>query len=712
MLVHDSMRHHRPEDLQLSSSSSNFFPLEYSSSPDPSTFDSPSYSTHPLSSRQSTPSDQFTLPTRSLQYMTTSPSQNPPIRVQSSTPNQRLPQAGYEASSSMLGNYPADWDYTDIYHLSPRGQQQHSVPSYRSHKRFSSGSSVGSAGPDSPYTQTLANPYIVDSDSVSGASPRLEALDNAYHFIKSASAPARETNDGFFAPAFEGYNPSTYNAEALMATQVAMKQALEEQRGNTSANGVVSNMSYGEGCNVSAENSSSVPKFSRTLTDAYQDELYEPPLAPTAPAPVPAPRSQYPANQQNNLLSPYKSVFSERLQEANQARSASPSSSTSRGKSPFRETSEYASDGFSGVASNPHSPATRLNSAARMREQAKAESDAIALAQHQPRNDDLDPPKTISPKEALLDYNEPDEDANANANMPLFPQTHGQKRPKQSAIGNFKHDLFDNKSLANQPSSSNYPSSTAASQSTSNYTFMPPSIPNPQLPQQYPFMARRQSSLRSTSDQPEFPAHLTSMESTRSESSQPERFYQGPVHGLPLSTDSSQHSSQQSPPSSSPMIQRPADTSASAGTYTCTAPSCSARFDTAAKLHKHRRDAHPSSPPRTPSTPYAPSPATHTPTSATFPSSSTGAPSRNQQAGPHKCERINPSTGKPCNTVFSRTYDLTRHEDTIHNNRKQKVRCRLCTEEKTFSRNDALTRHMRVVHPDVDFPGKKGRRGG
>ncbi|KAK8208923.1 hypothetical protein BKA81DRAFT_300525 [Phyllosticta paracitricarpa] len=85
---------------------------------------------------------------------------------------------------------------------------------------------------------------------------------------------------------------------------------------------------------------------------------------------------------------------------------------------------------------------------------------------------------------------------------------------------------------------------------------------------------------------------------------------------------------------------------------------------------------------------------------------------RNSQSGPHKCERTNPTTGKPCNTIFSRPYDLTRHEDTIHNARKQKVRCALCVEEKTFSRNDALTRHMRVVHPDVDFPGKHRRRGG
>lgn len=78
-----------------------------------------------------------------------------------------------------------------------------------------------------------------------------------------------------------------------------------------------------------------------------------------------------------------------------------------------------------------------------------------------------------------------------------------------------------------------------------------------------------------------------------------------------------------------------------------------------------------------------------------------------------QCERINPSTGKPCNTIFSRPYDLTRHEDTIHNARKQKVHCPLCTEEKTFSRSDALTRHLRVVHPEhVDNMSRSRRRGG
>jgi hypothetical protein len=49
----------------------------------------------------------------------------------------------------------------------------------------------------------------------------------------------------------------------------------------------------------------------------------------------------------------------------------------------------------------------------------------------------------------------------------------------------------------------------------------------------------------------------------------------------------------------------------------------------------------------------------------------------------------------------------SRREDTIQNNHKQKVRCPLCVEEKIFSHSDALTRHMRVIHPEIDVPIKK-----
>ncbi|KAK4243086.1 hypothetical protein C7999DRAFT_45020 [Corynascus novoguineensis] len=82
------------------------------------------------------------------------------------------------------------------------------------------------------------------------------------------------------------------------------------------------------------------------------------------------------------------------------------------------------------------------------------------------------------------------------------------------------------------------------------------------------------------------------------------------------------------------------------------------------------------------------------------------------QAGPHRCDRINPRTRKPCNKVFSRPYDLTRHEDTFHNARKQKIRCRLCTNEKTFSRPDTLTRHHQRIHSGVTIPSKAPERPG
>lgn len=198
--------------------------------------------------------------------------------------------------------------------------------------------------------------------------------------------------------------------------------------------------------------------------------------------------------------------------------------------------------------------------------------------------------------------------------------------------------------------------------------------PSVQVPQQYPFIRQnRQGSSQQSSSMstPDFPAHIASMESTIEE-------------GM---SEPSTNNQLQVP------MQRPDDTSSDAGTYTCTYHGCTKRFETPALLQKHKREGHRQVSPASASTAQS-------------------VALRNTQAGPHKCERINPSTGKPCNSIFSRPYDLTRHEDTIHNARKQKVRCHLCTEEKTFSRNDALTRHMRVVHPDVDWPGKTRRKNG
>lgn len=69
------------------------------------------------------------------------------------------------------------------------------------------------------------------------------------------------------------------------------------------------------------------------------------------------------------------------------------------------------------------------------------------------------------------------------------------------------------------------------------------------------------------------------------------------------------------------------------------------------------------------------------------------------QSTTHRCEHINPVTGKPCNKVFSRPYDLIRHQDTIHAKVRKTFRCEMCGDNsKTFSRMDALSRHIRVKH--------------
>ncbi|KAK1832100.1 hypothetical protein QBC39DRAFT_330123 [Podospora conica] len=145
-------------------------------------------------------------------------------------------------------------------------------------------------------------------------------------------------------------------------------------------------------------------------------------------------------------------------------------------------------------------------------------------------------------------------------------------------------------------------------------------------------------------------------------------------------------------PSSSP--QRPGRTGADGGTYSCTYHGCPRRFETPQLLQKHKKEGH-----RGGGTKRAESVAPGM-TSALLDS----------QNGPHRCERTNPSTGNPCNKVFSRPYDLTRHESTVHDPNKQKVLCDLCVEEKAFSRGDALTRHYRVCHPDHEVPAKYRKR--
>ena len=652
-----------------------------------------------IDSRQSTPSDRFNFGVADTQYMQNASSQYPQVRLQQSAIN-GLPSA--TTPPPMVEDFSQQsWNntYPDNAYLAPSPQHQYNPSlSYRAHKRLPSDSSVASLGPDSPYTQSTTYPRIVDPDVQSIHSAHLESWEqpssNINQYPKSAFAQS-SNSDLFYNQAFQNFHPASNDAISMMSTQPAMGQIMNQQnRSNMNGAQGTSRRTFGGGVDPSSDIRSSTPQLDRTLSDIYQDELYNPGMAQSAPSSQPRQQAQA------DTVSPQRSTFSDLLQVANTghltARSASPAVNVSRQRSPFRESSQFAVEG---VYSSPSSPAgaTRLTSAAQLRQQQKIEADAQAYAQHHPpsHHEYLNPPRTISPKEAFLDYANTEEDAK----IPLFSQIkHEPRFPPQ----NLKRGLHRGNTDENSNNDQNFSSLTASRRDNSSSSAPQPSVPGfstmpssvPAIPQQYPFISesrRQSSSMRSGSDHvPEFPASLTSMESTKSETGQPEK-----VKIVP-EADQSLPSSQEAPAS------RPADTTASSGTYTCTASDCHARFDAAAKLQKHRREAHRASSQYV-STPTTPTSATHNAQAAA------NNVSRNNAPGPHKCMDVNPQTGKPCNTVFSRSYDLTRHQDTIHNNRKQKVRCHLCTEEKTFSRSDALTRHMRVVHPDVDFPGKSRR---
>ncbi|RQM08783.1 hypothetical protein DH86_00002919, partial [Scytalidium sp. 3C] len=604
------------------------------------------------------------------------------------------PQTLYDlnsSSASSLFSFDADPTLFDLPaqrvvagQTQPLMQSDHHNPGWHSsghltptsatrayHQRESSLSSLGSAGPASPYTATTSNPHVVDYNESKPLTP--------------AHTPSQES---FLPPHYSNYYAQPQNLMMMMGTNDGLKGQADaglmpapdfgHTGGRPSATSVASSNdipstppSFEEDRRHRIAYRSAVPKLDRTMTDIYQDELYNPSFQITSAPPA--------RQTQSATHSPQLDLFAQRLQAANNQHLSASNAQSSMGlpqreRSPFRQGSPLAPSAHDFAS---QSPGMRFGTAMHMREQQKAESDARALQMQLERSSpEQAAPKTVSPKDVDLVYHKSDDDMN----MPLFPpQTHQapmyQRPPTHIREPSELEDSMSQQSYGSMATTRRESSSFSASSQqpghpSTGFNFAPPSIPGSmrQVPQQYPFLshARRQpTNMSSVGD--DFPPTLTSMESS----------------GSDYTNDAD--------------IKKPSSTAADGGTYTCTYHNCTLRFDTPAKLQKHKREGHRQS------GALAAAGEDGGMTSA--------AHLRNSQAGPHKCERINPSTGKPCNTIFSRPYDLTRHEDTIHNARKQKVRCHLCTEEKTFSRNDALTRHFRVCHPDVEFPGKR-RRGG
>ncbi|KAI9765168.1 MAG: hypothetical protein M1840_007761 [Geoglossum simile] len=621
-------------------------------------------------------------------------------------------------------------DFDDQHGLAGQHQKQLVERSGGAGRRMGS---PFSHGPSRPFNaQSEASPFSSGFDS--SHEDRMTPADRAapFRFSKAPPTPSHTpSQESFLAPAFQSYNPDSQNSPLNIDAHYQMMRAMEMQSslhddhppalsptpqrhqtyssiGRPSAefhSPATPQTSNGDDFDDGFRGPSCeekfltvkqmdeylqlgdlpdyrpmVPKLERPVVDPYSEEIYNNSYATTTPISQSG-RGNTQFSESNKLLSPtYRNVFNERIHAAQSAhQSHSPASSISRERSPFQQSSPYALS--SNNMGSQRSPQVAFGSAASMREQTKAEADALELRRQMDHEYEghLNTPKTISPKDTVLEYHGSEEE------VALFPpddRTHrlttGSGSVSSPMHGDFE-DSFTERSFGSmvssrRPSMSGFSTTGAGS----GFTFAPLSVPgnvHVQVPQQYPFVPQRHQTggLASPSNQaehtPEFPATLGSMESSASDAG-----------GEPEDVSA----------------EKPTSAKADSGTYTCTYHGCTLRFETPAKLQKHKREGH-----RQINAHHA---------QAHSPGMTSAALLRNSQAGPHKCDRINPSTGKPCNTVFSRPYDLTRHEDTIHNARKQKVRCHLCTEDKSFSRNDALTRHMRVVHPEVEFGGRSRRK--
>ncbi|KAK0390050.1 hypothetical protein NLU13_3623 [Sarocladium strictum] len=530
-------------------------------------------------------------------------------------------------------------------------QYQHKMGRVHNHQRESSLSSLGSTGPASPFNPNTSNPQIAVTTDFGSETLDMQSGDpnsttnnyivkslgsfSGYHNVDSGmpemaypvtipgpSHSGIHKHDRGLLPAPELGNSSSRSQPTSVASSVG---------GDSPATPTIQEPEASEKRRKAAAPYSSVPKLDRTMTDIYSDELYNPNFAITS--------TTSPSHSQL-AMSPANDVFSQRLNAANSqhlsARQSPVMSTGSRERSPFRTSAPLAGSAQDFSTSASATPrGMQFNTAQHVRENNKLQHES-QFQQQMAGAGEPDTPKTISPKDAILEFPENDD----NRNFPLFA-TEG-------------HDFVDQFTKAMMPQPvHNLPGPNGPHMNYMGANMAPSGL---QVPQQYPFVPQTHTDT-------------------------PPRLSSGPSStGSGVSTPVNR--------------ARPMGTSADGGTYTCTYHGCTLRFETPALLQKHKREGHR----------QAQGLGVTRPHDMGMTSSLIGS-----QAGPHRCNRINPSTGKPCNTVFSRPYDLTRHEDTIHNARKQKVNCDLCTEEKTFSRADALTRHYRVCHPEVEVPGKRRR---
>jgi hypothetical protein len=569
----------------------------------------PTVQLSPPSSAPSSPA--LSSPTFSNPYPHTSDSQSfgAPSMTPASSYNPSYDIQGSDSPSHYLPQYPQQY-YTPMLAQQPLPSNQ----AWDGNMQLLSPARIPYAG-----VQKRSSPSATSRSMPSGYHRR-SASSN-----KPLPTPVQTPlQNSFLATPFQNFDPTSQDAHNA-ETETAMRRAIMDQQKQSSPQ-QFQEYSLAPSVSTLSHNSPVTPQTSldelddasKSMSNEYNnDELYN-------PAVMAAPHVSKPMGQNMNP----RNFIADRLSAANQghmsARSQSPANR--RDRSPFRPSSPFAGDMGSEALQQPQA--------------ATSVPMPNAMNMNQSMNQNTGDIKTMSPKDAVLDFQDGDDTM-----PPLFPAG----IPSGQADFNLGDALGLRRDSGSMRPMEAFPQYTAPTMSQPQFAFaQPQSRPHENLLQQ-------------PSDFPSLPT----MESTETPQSQ-----------IAMPTTES--------------IHRPANTPTDA-TYTCTYHNCAYRFDSPSRLQRHKREAHRQT-----------TPGGHL--------ISRDTALRNSQAGPHKCERINPSTGKACNSIFSRPYDLTRHEHTIHTAGKQKVRCHICNEDKTFSRNDALTRHMRVVHPEIDWPGKQRRR--
>jgi len=349
---------------------------------------------------------------------------------------------------------------------------------------------------------------------------------------------------------------------------------------------------------------SAMPKLGRTFSDAVQDELYNPNLIHGEDQ-----KSSQNSHNEKKIMyqnteakSDTKHSFPHIFQEAQQqhqrnfSHTNSPQQHISRNRSPFRHNSPFhptnttsygvGYDNSDGALQQGQLPnninQNSLAMALALREQMRKEAEQTVA------------PKTISPRDSLLEYHEPD---NQHGQMSLFPPLSNNRAmtSHEDAISNgslhgSSHDGSDMDDFHSMATSRR---ESIANSSVSSHLDVPR------------FAYMQQASYDNISTNPYYYTDGNSLGGS-----------------LPVNESSVPYIKEEMDYNT---IQRPLDTSANTGTYTCTYSGCGQRFTTSTKLQKHRREAHRKS-------------------AASGNSVSTAAAiaSRNAQPGPHRCMRVNP----------------------------------------------------------------------